>query len=198
MRLLILLLVMLPVVYCEAPKPAQGISQSREPRVSLIQAFFRDIRHNITNNSGLWIADADDIEKYIQNHYLVNYTPKPNENSKTTIESLLKDSSLFFRIEGNQVGQLFVIKKYNLTVSAGNLFDLKKQANTHSYKMVLNKRTSDGKIKSETSEMVYDFIKDIWVYKLKGYSITLKRENRNPEELIELYASGFLSSLKEY
>lgn len=180
----------------QASSPPTTIN--KDLRKLTISSFFSEIDTARSAGSGLWQADVGDFDRFIQDNFISKYQPKPKENSKTVTQSLLKDSALFFRIEGTEIGRLFVIKGYNLSVSAGDLRIIDQKNQNEKFTMILNKKTSNAGITSEISQMMYNPRIDSWIWIIKNRQIKLSRVKREPQSLAKEYSDSFSTSLQSY
>lgn len=180
---LVIMLCLWPGCGKEKPQPKPSARESSAFRESYIKAFFNSPLKNRDNFNGFWSVDPHEFAEYIENMYLKDYTPWPNELPPEQVRANIKNSRYFLRIDGDFCDELFVIANGHFSVSAGTMKKLERANDRTAYSVIFSRGNRDtrGAVLS-TFHKQRHLVLEFPEYKLKFH-----RESESPAVLAERY-----------
>lgn len=135
----------------------------------------------------------------MEQRFLKDYKPLPNENKPQRIRQLLNQTHYFLRLDDLSCDSLFFIEDGNVLVNAGTMSLLERAGDKTAYSVVFGSRDAQGKQQVEHATLTLDLKRKDLVLEFPDRKFHFSPEPRKPEDLATAYGKPNLTTnLAEY
>lgn len=170
-------------------KAGSSISKETADEINarLVKSFFATPLQHKAGMSGFWIADAGELSKFVEQTYLKDYKPRPNEPSTNAVRENLKRAHYFLRIDDKLCDEVFFVGGGEISLRVGELKVLERAGDRVAYSVVFGRRKHDGKLQTEGAVITANHATKELILEFTDRKFTFRRELREQSVLANLY-----------